>query len=258
MALFNNISRRLPSLLNSSSKLRFLSSAVSTPQTDESTLLLPEEDRKDFFRLNDLYTVEDLFKARVHFGHKEGMLNGHMRPYIFGKRLGVVIFDLEQTDRLLKKALHVTAEIAYRGGIILFTYNNRQCGYLVEDAARECGEYSYCRKWRNQVLSNSQRVFGAVTRQPDLVVLFSTLNMFNNIHRAVIMSAKMLIPTVAICDSNSDPTLITYPVPGNDDTPQSIEYYCHLFKTAVLKGKAKRNEITEKYGEDFYQKTLHP
>jgi len=224
----------------------------------ESNLLLSEEDRRDFFRLNDLFSVEDLFRARVHFGHKEQVLNGHMRPYIFGKRLGVLIIDLDQTERLLKTALNVTAEIAYRNGIILFVCASRQTGHFVEKAAKECGEYAHCRRWSNSVFTNSFRTFGAVTRLPDLVVFFGTSESFNQTHRAVIMSAKLLIPTIGICDTNSNPTQITYPVPGNDDSPQSIEFYSHLFKAAVLNGKAKRKEVLDKYGEEFYNKTLEP
>lgn len=223
---------------------------------DESTLLLSDEDKKDFFRLNDLFTVEDLFRARVYFGHKERLLHSEMRPYIFGKRLGALIFDLDITAKLMRQALNVTAEIAYRAGIILFINSSRQSAHLVEEAAKECGEYAHCRRWRNEVFTDSANLFGAVTRLPDLVVLFNTFDMFNETHKAVDMSAKMLIPTVGICDTNSDPTIITYPVPGNDDSPQAIELYCHLFKTAILKGKAKRKEIIEKYGEEFYNKTL--
>lgn len=224
--------------------------------TSESIFEMHNLDRKNFFGLNDLFTVEDLLKARVHFGHKEGLLNKHMRPFIFGKRLGVLIIDLDQAAERLRQALNVTAEIAYRNGIIMFVHRSRQTGYLVEEAAKECGEYAYCRRWRNQVFTNSQRLFGAVTRLPDLVILFSTIDMQEPTHKAVKMAAKMLIPTIGICDTNSDPTLITYPVPGNDDTPESIEFYCNAFKTAVLRGKEKRKEILEKYGEDFYYKTL--
>lgn len=211
---------------------------------------------RDFFKLKKLFTIQDLINARVHLGHKEGMLNVHMSPYIFGKRLGVHILDLDQTAKLLNQALNVTAEIAYRKGIIMFVNRSRQTGRMVEKAAQECQEYAYCRKWRNQVFTNSEKLFGAVTRLPDLVVFFNTFNNINLDHRGIIMSAKMLIPTIGICDTNSDPTLITYPVPGNDDSPQSMELYCQLFKNAVLKGKAKRDEMLSVYGEEYYNKTL--
>lgn len=228
----------------------------TTVKKDESTMLLSEADKKDFFRLNDLFTVEDLFNARVHFGHKERLLHSEMRPYIFGKRLGVLIFDLEITAKLLRQSLNVVAEMAYRDGLILFIHASRQTAYIVERAAKECGEYAHCRRWHNEVLTNASRVFGTVTRLPDLVVFFSVFSTFENTHTGVTMCAKMLIPTVAICDTNSDPSIITYPIPGNDDSPQSIEFYCQLFKAAILKGKAKKEEIIDKYGHEFYIKTL--
>lgn len=175
--------------------------------------------------------MEDLVKARIHLGHKEGMLNQHMRPYIFGKRLGVMVIDLEQTAKALTLALNVTTEIARRKGIILFVHHSRQLGHLVEETARECGEYAYCRRWIDEVFTDSARTFGTVTRLPDLVILLSQP------HRITTVAAKMLIPTIGICDTNVDPTLITYPIPGNDDSPESIELYCRLFKTAILNGK---------------------
>lgn len=80
-------------------------------------------------------------------------------------------------------------------------------------------------------------------RLPDLCIFLST---FNNVfleHDGIRDCAKMFIPSVAICDSNSDPRLVTYPVPGNDDTPMAIHLYCDLFKEAILRGKARREEI---------------
>lgn len=235
-------------------------SAAVTPPTQEISKLQPPPistlQKDDFFRLNDLFTLEDLIESRVHFGHKDGMLDPHMRPYIFGKRLGVLVFDLEQTSRLLNQALLVAAEIAYRKGIILFLNQSRQTGHIAEAAAKECGEYAYCRRWVNEVLSDSQTTFAAVTRLPDLIILLSVVEKVNELHSAVTMAAKLLIPTVGVCDTNADPTLITYPVPGNDDTPQSIELYCRLFKQAILNGKRKRDEIIEMYGLEYYDKTL--
>lgn len=210
---------------------------------------------KDLFGLNNSFSIEELMAARVHLGHKIQLLNPHMRPYIFGQRLSVSIIDLEATARMLRTALNVTAEIAYRGGIILFIHKPGQCGHIVEQAAQDCGEFAYCRKWLDAVFTNSTVVFKAVTRLPDLCIVFSALNL-DKPHMAIKMAAKMLIPTIGICDTNASPTLVTYPVPGNDDSPQSIELYCNLFKTAVLKGKEKRKEILEKNGEDFYYKTM--
>lgn len=228
---------------------------AATQTVTDPYSLLPEDERKDFFKLNELFSMENLFEARCHFGHKDVLLNQHMRPYIFGKRLGVTIIDLNETTRLLRRALLISAEIAYRKGIILFVMENRQNAHFVEDAAKDCGEYAYCRKWNDRIFTDSQAIFNAVTRLPDLCIFFSTLGAFGH-HRGITISAKMLIPTIAICDTNSDPTLVTYPVPGNDDTPDSIQLYSRLFKEAIMKGKEKREDILERYGEEFYYKTI--
>lgn len=91
---------------------------------EEQPALVDPLKHPDYFGVKNLFTIKDLFDARVHFGHKEGTLNQHMTPYILGSRLGVLIIDLEQTAKRLREALNVTAHIAFRGGIVLFV--NRQ------------------------------------------------------------------------------------------------------------------------------------
>jgi len=187
-----------------------------------------------------MFTKHDLFKARVHFGHKVGVRNPYMLPYLFGNRLGSDIIDLEQTVDHLQRALNVTAHMAYREGVIMFLTRNRQMLLLVEQTAKECGEYSYCRYWRGGTFTNAATLFGAITRLPDLCVFIGTHNSIFEQHRAVVEAAKMNIPTVGIVDSSSDPRLITYPIPGNDDSPCAIELYCTLFKKAIMTAKERR------------------
>lgn len=196
----------------------------------------------DYFNIHNLFTVKDLFDARVHYGHKEGSLDEHMLSYIYGSRLGHVIFDLDKTAEYLRQALNVTAHIAYRGGIILFFLRGAQNSWIVEKTAQECGEYAHTRIWRGGIFTNANMQFGAVTRLPDLCIFLNTLNNVLLQHTAVRDSAKMGIVTVGIVDSNCNPNLITYPVPGNDDTPVAVELYCKLFKAAILRGKQKRKE----------------
>jgi len=117
---------------------------------------------------------------------------------------------------------------------------------LVERTAKECGEFSHCRDWQMGTFSDSTNFYSAVTRLPDLLIFMSTLNNVFETHPAVKDAANLLIPSVGIVDSNSDPTLITYPIPSNDDTYDPIELYCKLFKQSILLGKAKRNEILKK------------
>lgn len=197
----------------------------------------------DFFHVYDMFTVKDLFDARVHFGHKEGSLNDHMRPFIFGSRLGHLIIDLDQTAELLRQALNFTAHVASRNGIILFVARNSQISYLVEETAKQCQEYAHTRFWKLGTFTNATCEFGAVTRLPDLCIFLNTMQSVVEQHTAVIHAAKMCIPTVGIVDTNCDPKLITYPVPGNDDTPCAIELYCKLFKEAVMRGKKYKNEM---------------
>lgn len=106
----------------------------------------------------------------------------------------------------------------------------------------ELVEYSHTRFWRGGVFTNANVQFGAVTRLPDLCIFLNTLSNVLTQHSAVKDCAKMAIPTVGVVDTNCNPNLITYPVPGNDDTPAAIALYCKLFKSAILLGKAKMKE----------------
>ncbi|CAL4067077.1 unnamed protein product, partial [Meganyctiphanes norvegica] len=208
----------------------------------KSQILQDSLKHPDFFKVAELFTVEELFKSRVHLGHKTGSVDDRMTPYIFGARLGCLIFDLDQTADHLRKALNFTAHIAFRGGLILFVSRNPHFQHTVENVAKSCGEFAHCRYWQGGILTNSTVQFGCVTRLPDLIIFINTLNNVMSQHVAVKDAAKMLIPTVGIVDSNCNPNLVTYPVPGNDDTPSAINLYCNLFKTAVLRGKEKRKD----------------
>lgn len=190
--------------------------------------------------MHKLFTVTDLFESRVHYGHKTGSLDERMLPYIYGQRLGHTIFDLDKTAEYLRQALNVTAHVAYRGGIILFFLRGAQNAHLVEKTALECGEYAHTKFWRGGIFTNANTQFRAVTRLPDLCIFINTLNNILLQHTAVRDAAKMSIATIGIVDSNCNPNMITYPVPGNDDTPVAIELYCRLFKEAILRGKEKR------------------
>jgi len=79
----------------------------------------------DYFGVHKLFTVKDLFESRAHLGHKEGTLNEHMTRYLFGNRLGQLIFDLDQTAERLREALNFTAHLAFRGAVILFINRSR-------------------------------------------------------------------------------------------------------------------------------------
>ncbi|KAM9437996.1 small ribosomal subunit protein uS2m-like isoform 2-T2 [Salvelinus alpinus] len=213
----------------------------STDVTDK-ILNLPLE-MPDFFRLSELFSLKDLFDARVHLGHKKGCRHRLMEPYLFGSRLDQDIIDLDQTVEHLQSALNFTAHIAYRGGVILFVSRRRQFGHLVESTAQDCGEYAHTRYWQGGLLTNAPIQYGPGVRLPDLIVFLSTLNNVFQQHVGVRDAAKMNIPTVGLVDSNCNPSLVTYPVPGNDDTPAAMELYCRLFKMTINRAKDKRRQM---------------
>ncbi|ESO10768.1 hypothetical protein HELRODRAFT_167266 [Helobdella robusta] len=194
-------------------------------------------EHKDYFNVRNSFTLNDLFLNRVHYGHKSIVRNEYMKPFLFGNRLGIDIIDLDQTVQLLGDALNFTAHVAFRQGIIMFVTRSPQNITTVEQMAKDCGEYSHCRKWRLGTFTNSTVQYGATTRLPDLCIFLSTLNDAFEQHTAVVESAKMNIPVIGIVDSNCDPRLITFPVPGNDDTPCAIKLYMSLFTDAIKKGK---------------------
>lgn len=153
------------------------------------------------------------------------------------------IFDLDKTAAYLRKALNFAAHIAYRDGLILFAGRQPHTTLLIENTAKECGEYAHVREWRRGTFTAAAQK--GTLRLPDLCILLNTFEDAITTHQCVVESAKSLIPTIAIVDSNVNPTLITYPVPGNDDSQVAIELYCNLFKQAIMRGKQKRQSDLE-------------
>ncbi|KAJ7308356.1 hypothetical protein JRQ81_008895 [Phrynocephalus forsythii] len=197
----------------------------------------------DFFNIQELFSLRDLFEAQVHLGHKKGCRHRLMEPYLFGCRLDVDIIDLEKTMVLLQSALNFTAHIAYRKGIVLFVSRNRQFCYQIETAAKECGEYAMARPWLLGLFTNAHLRYRHGVRLPDLVVLLGALGNAFQPHEAIVEAAKMNIPTVGVVDTNCNPSLITYPIPGNDDSSSAIELYLKLFKMTIVRAKAKRKQV---------------
>ncbi|XP_075415943.1 small ribosomal subunit protein uS2m isoform X2 [Tenrec ecaudatus] len=207
----------------------------------------------DFFNVKELFSVRSLFDARVHLGHKAGCRHRFMEPYIFGNRLGQDIIDLEQTAAHLQRALNFTAHMAYRQGIILFVSRNRQFSHLIETTARDCGEYAHTRYFKGGLLTNAPLLLGPGARLPDLIIFLHTLNNVFESHVALRDAAKMNIPTVAVVDTNCNPCLVTYPVPGNDDSPPAVQLFCRIFRTVIHRAKEKRRQV-----EALYRLQAHP
>eukprot|EP00051_Salpingoeca_urceolata_P031041 m.10202 g.10202 ORF g.10202 m.10202 type:complete len:324 (-) comp3716_c0_seq1:131-1102(-) len=179
-------------------------------------------------------SLHDLFLARVHLGHEAGTWNPKMQPYIMGKREGTHIINLDHTLPMLRRALAVTTAVAEKGGVILFAGTRKKFSNKVRDAALGCGEYFVHRKWMGGTLTNCMQTLGA-NRLPDLVILTSL-----PVNQVALKEAfDCDVPTIALVDTDCDPSMVTYPVPANDDTPESVHLLLDLFSQAVLDGKTK-------------------
>lgn len=218
--------------------LRFCTPIAADTSVEAAALRHP-----DFFSVHNIFTVQDLFNARCHYGHKVGSLDDRMAAYLYGARMGHCVFDLDKTAVHLRHALNFAAHVAFRDGVILFLHRGAQNAHLVEKTAMECGEFSHTRYWRGGIMTNANVQFKAVTRLPDLCIFLNTLNNVMIQHIGIRDAAKMNIPTIGVVDSNCNPNMITYPVPGNDDTPAALELYCRVFKEAIQRGKDKRREL---------------
>jgi len=192
----------------------------------------------DFFGVHKLFTMKDLFNAKVHLGHHEGCWNPLMKQYLYGTREHQHIIDLSQTVEHLRLALNVLSHIAYRGGIILFVSTHPQFEELTQRTARECGEYFVTRRWRGGTLTNALMLTG-MTRVADLIVFLHLPSLGRN-QLAVKEAAQANVPSIGIVDSDCNPNLIMYPIPGNDDSPSAVELYCDLFKKSVSRAKEVR------------------
>jgi len=220
-------------------------------------------------------SLRQLFEAGVHFGHNTRRWNPKMQPFLFGVRNNVHIIDLEQTVPLAQRALQIIRDTAAGGGRILFVGTKRQAQDKIADAAKRCGQYYVNHRWLGGMLTNWKTISQSIKRLreldeklkvgssvkltkkeslvlsrdrdkleralggikdmggiPDIIFIIDTLKENIAIQEAV----KLGIPVVAIVDSNSDPTHITHPIPGNDDAARAIELYCDLATQAVLDG----------------------
>ena len=201
----------------------------------------------DFFGVHQLFTVSDLFHSRVHLGHTATNIDPRMRDFVFGSRFGTAVIDLDQTSVMLRQALNFLAHLASRGGIVLFVARQPHLVHMVEAAAQDCGEYAHCRPWDSAIFTDSTKKFEGDIRLPDALVFLHTKEGTKyDDHMGIEDAAKMGIPTVAIVDTDCNPNIISYPVPGNDDTPQAVQLYLDLFGKAIKLGKEHRKKSNEK------------
>jgi small subunit ribosomal protein S2 len=221
------------------------------------------------------FTMRQLLEAGVHFGHHTRRWNPKMDQYIFGKRNNIHIINLEKTVPMLYEALEVIQSIAKNGGKFLFVGTKRSASDLIAQAAINCGQYYVNHRWLGGMLTNWETVsksikklktleerietgeINSLTKKERLQIerqkekLDLTLGGIKNMNGipdalfiidtnkeaiAVLEANNLKIPVIAICDTNTNPSGVDYPIPGNDDALRAISLYCDLVASSVLKG----------------------
>lgn len=218
--------------------------------------------------------MQDLLEAGVHFGHQTRRWNPKMKPYIFGKRSGIYILDLSKTVRLLGEALEFVEQLGSEGRRLLFVGTKRQAQEVVEQEARRCRQFWVTHRWLGGTLTNFVTIRQSVDRLLDIEARLADENgvhtkkerlrlerererMQRNLEGvrelealpdavyvvdpkkeaiAVAEANKLGIPVIGIVDTNCDPELIDYVIPGNDDAMRSIRLITGKIADAYLAG----------------------
>lgn len=183
-------------------------------------------------------------KARVHMGHRKKLWNQNMARYVLGHRNDMHIIDLDKTVPLLRRALTATSLMAENDCTFLWLgpRDVQKCK-IIEKEARKAGAFTIDgARWiggtlTNPIKSNQAQRFNY--RVPDCVFVIDV-----NRHMPALKEARSVgIPTIGIADSDCDPSLLTYPIPGNDDNALAIYLYCSLMKLAIQDGRHRGRKL---------------
>ncbi|HEX9260806.1 MAG TPA: 30S ribosomal protein S2 [Acidimicrobiales bacterium] len=221
-------------------------------------------------------TMRQLLESGVHFGHQTRRWNPKMKRFIFGERNGIYIIDLQQTLARIETAYSFVRDLAAEGGQVLFIGTKKQTQDPVQSYAEKCGMHYINERWLGGMLTNFetiakrvakmqeyermkasgefdampkkealilgreleklQRNLGGIrnmTRRPDAVFVIDT----KKEHIAVTEANKLGIPVVAVVDTNCDPDLVQFVIPGNDDAIRAASLMCRVIADAVDEGR---------------------
>ena len=223
-------------------------------------------------------SMAQLLEAGAHFGHQTHRWNPKMKPYIFGDRNGVHIIDLSQTVPLFARALDFVRATVASGGKVLFVGTKRQAQDPLAEAARRSGQYYVNHRWLGGMLTNWKTISGSIKRfktleeqlssdtagltkkevlkltrerdkfelslggirdmggLPDIIFVIDV----NKEELAIKEAATLGIPVIAILDTNTDPSGIAFPVPGNDDASRAVQLYCNAIADTIIDARQGR------------------
>ncbi|MEO0086463.1 MAG: 30S ribosomal protein S2 [candidate division WOR-3 bacterium] len=226
--------------------------------------------------MDQTLTVKDLLEAGIHFGHLSKRWNPKMAPFIYGKKNGVYIIDVEKTLERLKIAYEAVRRTAEKGDDVLFVGRKQQAKPIIEEEANRCKALYVTERWVGGLLTNFSVVSSRIARYLELERKFQEKDFKNlgnkeirklerefvklekiykglremerlpgiiyvvdvRMEKTPILEAKRVgIPVVALVDTDGDPTLVDYPIPGNDDAMRSIKLITSKIADAVIEGR---------------------
>src|SRR6201987_3377404 len=240
-------------------------------------------------------TMRELLESGVHFGHQTRRWNPKMKPYVFGARNGIYIIDLQKTVDQTRAACAFASSVCAEGKKVLFVGTKKQAKEVVEEEAKRSGMYFVTNRWLGGMLTNYQTVKASIDRlkkieslkmssdwndvpkkeqsryERELDKLQKSLGGIQDMkklpgaifvidtekeHIAVKEAKKLGIPTIAVVDTNCDPSYITYVIPGNDDAIRSIRIFAKLIADSCLEGaqifqeKLRAQEIADAHSKE--------
>ena len=225
-------------------------------------------------------SMKELLEAGVHFGHQTRRWNPKMKPYIFGKRNGIYIIDLQKTVKLFEQVVEFVQQLAAEGKRILFVGTKRQAQEAIAEEASRCGEFYITNRWLGGTLTNFVTLRTSIERLKEIESRLgdeaSPLTkkerlrldrerdrMIKNLEGirdmeglpdalfvvdpkkesiAIAEANKLGIPVIAIVDTNCDPELIDYIIPGNDDAIRAIRLFASRVADAYIEGSGQASE----------------
>ena len=217
--------------------------------------------------------LEDLLESGVHFGHNVRRWNPKMKEYIYGVRNNIHIFDLRVTVELLNTALNKVHETVSKSGKILFVGTKKQCEDTVKELAQLNNNFYVNKRWLGGTLTNWKTISNSIKRLEEIEIFLDNQNTSKNLSKkelldisrekqklelniggirklngkpdllvifdvvkdriAVLEAKKLNIPVIGVVDTNADPELIDYVIPGNDDALRSINLYKNYFMETI-------------------------
>jgi len=220
--------------------------------------------------------IKKLLEAGVHFGHQTKRWNPKMKKFIFGQRSGIYIIDLEKTVDHLAKARDFVYEVAAKGGMVLFVGTKKQAQDVVEEEAKRVGMFFVRNRWMGGLLTNfftvkksierleeiekmqqdgifeklTKKEIARLTKEKDKLLRdLGGIREMNYLPKAIYVvdthkeeiavkeASRLNIPIIGLLDTNCDPDMVDYPIPGNDDAVKSIRFITSLIADSVLEGR---------------------